>query len=896
MIYIARFLSTAQRSTCLGAQYDKTGCNVNMADKLRNPDLDSNDKTACDIFDEKRGWYPAITRTGTEYLSFYQNATTGCSRTRISSKCKIGYEGPLCAVCQNGFTRIRGDCRKCYNTALQASLIIIIGVISIIVLVWVRRQLKKIGAEARNTKKDITRIFIICLNLAQIQNSVKSVMSGIEFPDTVLKFFAMFNWVDLDIASLTGATCNSAVDFRARLGFMSILPILVVILAFILYKRGQNNIAKKVLAHHDLSHEERALDYKKCHMELFDMVDVDHSGSLDAGEVADLTKVVGLNTPEHPVTDEMSLRLIQSLCKSSYATTMNREVYMHCVLTGEMTKQLEGLFEKKKTSGKKSKKSKWRKLKVASKFGNGKPYVGKGNQNKDSDKHVIKRRTSTMLHNDDDAHDVLVAWNNRRKLVAASWSWPAQVLMLLHTPISRKVFHYFDSDDIGVGPTCNPKEGCTNYRGFLRADYRIQVSEGGVYTDEYQQFLIVVMIVLICYTIALPVGMGGFIFTHRKSLYDPKVQQSFGWLYSRLTRNAEFWEVHEMFRKMTLTGIMVFAPRNTAIRAAMCLMVCIIAQINLNYFRPYRSTLVFWVEQAAYSMALLVYICSMLFQNNMDADQQALLAWVFVFMNCLFWTFAMIAVVVKLYRLRARIKHPVGVSKKQQALDDKAMFKEIHHNKASRMAPRGNVKAMMALQHAAHVALHFDRGMKNMKAHEISTIEKVKRLEKNKIKSKTRLDKRRMERKKNDQDSSIASWDRNMKTKVVPIATKEDTDEESKESKTMIETKENKSETKIASNESNESNEKKTPEMEALCKQLRDKIKTSKTLQQIFNKIDQDSNSMLCKEEFCKLRVLIKPKPSKKIMKQLWDDVTAHNNSTKEIKIEELKTYLKITE
>ena len=157
--------------------------------------------------------------------------------------------------------------------------------------------------------------------------------------------------------------------------------------------------------------------------------------------------------------------------------------------------------------------------------------------------------------------------------------------------------------------------------------------------------------------------------------------------------------------------------------------------------------------------------------------------------------------------------------KKQQALDDKAMFKEIHHNKASRMAPRGNVKAMMALQHAAHVALHFDRGMKNMKAHEISTIEKVKRLEKNKIKSKTRLDKRRMERKKNDQDSSIASWDRNMKTKVVPIATKEDTDEESKESKTMIETKENKSETKIASNESNESNEKKTPEMEALCKQ-----------------------------------------------------------------------------
>ena len=57
---------------------------------------------------------------------------------------------------------------------------------------------------------------------------------------------------------------------------------------------------------------------------------------------------------------------------------------------------------------------------------------------------TLTRTKSTMLHNDDDAHDILVAWNDHRKLVASSWSWPAQFLMFLHVRL-LKIVYCFDA-------------------------------------------------------------------------------------------------------------------------------------------------------------------------------------------------------------------------------------------------------------------------------------------------------------------------------------------------------------------------------------------------------------------------------------------------------------------
>ena len=187
---------------------------------------------------------------------------------------------------------------------------------------------------------------IISLNLADIQNSVKSIMDGVVWPDNVLDFFDNFNWVDLDLASLTGATCASSVNFKVRFAFMAIISFLVIVIAFLKNilekcKRGEASIAKKVRQTRRLTEKERAAEYEMCLGELFDMVDVDRSGSLDAAEVADLTKLVGLNTPDHPITVGLALRLIQQMRHSNYATEFDKSVYIKAVVSGTLTYSME---------------------------------------------------------------------------------------------------------------------------------------------------------------------------------------------------------------------------------------------------------------------------------------------------------------------------------------------------------------------------------------------------------------------------------------------------------------------------------------------------------------------------------------------------------------------------
>ena len=58
--------------------------------------------------------------------------------------------------------------------------------------------------------------------------------------------------------------------------------------------------------------------------------------------------------------------------------------------------------------------------------------------------------------------DHIVGWTLRRKQAAASFSGAVQLLLLAHTPVSRKVFQWFHCNDISG-------------RRFLRADVSLFV-------------------------------------------------------------------------------------------------------------------------------------------------------------------------------------------------------------------------------------------------------------------------------------------------------------------------------------------------------------------------------------------------------------------------------------
>ena len=108
--------------------------------------------------------------------------------------------------------------------------------------------------------------------------------------------------------------------------------------------------------------------------------------------------------------------------------------------------------------------------------------------------------------------DKLVEWILKSKQISDSLSGATQLMLLAHTPVSTKVFLYFH---------CHYIAG----RSLLRADYDISCQ-----SDEYYQFVVFVLIVLIGFTIALPGVISFYLWVHNDELYSTKVHGRIGWL------------------------------------------------------------------------------------------------------------------------------------------------------------------------------------------------------------------------------------------------------------------------------------------------------------------------------------------------------------------------------
>ena len=108
--------------------------------------------------------------------------------------------------------------------------------------------------------------------------------------------------------------------------------------------------------------------------------------------------------------------------------------------------------------------------------------------------------------------DRLLKWILQCKAISDALSGAIQLLLLAHTPVSRKVFLYFHCQEISG-------------RSLLRADYDINCQSG-----EYFGFMPFVVVVLVCFTIALPSVISFYLFNHRKELYTTKVHARIGWL------------------------------------------------------------------------------------------------------------------------------------------------------------------------------------------------------------------------------------------------------------------------------------------------------------------------------------------------------------------------------
>ena len=116
----------------------------------------------------------------------------------------------------------------------------------------------------------------------------------------------------------------------------------------------------------------------------------------------------------------------------------------------------------------------------------------------------------------------------------------------------------------------------------------------------------IVLIVLIGFTITLPLSIIVYLFVNRGELYSTAVYQRVGFLYDPYNRSAPWWAIHDVVLKMLLTGMLIYVPEEE--RAAIAVVLCMLAIANLNYFRPQISYSCL-AQPALISDHIAKYIC-----------------------------------------------------------------------------------------------------------------------------------------------------------------------------------------------------------------------------------------------------------------------------------------------
>merc|ERR1711865_10808 len=297
--------------------------------------------------------------------------------------------------------------------------------------------------------------------------------------------------------------------------------------------------------------------------------------------------------------------------------TLTEDIFLKAMIDNTIARELEsmtGVLARSKSYAKKSKKKVTREDLLRS------AYQGK-----------TEASTTTLTDSKE-----LVKWTLRRHIVSNSLSGATQLLLLAHTPVSRKVFQFFH---------------CNNIAGkvLLIADYDIDCL-----SNSYYSFMPVVLVVLGIYTAALPTVILFYLFKHRNELYATLVYQRIGWLYDPYVRGAEFWQVHDVLMKMVLTGMLIYIPATS--RAGIAALLCMVACCNLNYFQPHKNKVLFWLSQISFITTASKYVMALLLSVDTGIEEQRKIGWLLIGMDVTFLIASIFSIVISICMLRKKFK------------------------------------------------------------------------------------------------------------------------------------------------------------------------------------------------------------------------------------------------
>ena len=184
---------------------------------------------------------------------------------------------------------------------------------------------------------------------------------------------------------------------------------------------------------------------------------------------------------------------------------------------------------------------------------------------------------------------------------------------------------------------------------FMRSNYSVTCDTSW----EWLKLLPFVLTMLIGFTAGFPLMVAYYFRKHRFELYGAHAQGRYGWMYRPFRPGVEWWEVHEIMRRMILTGVLIYFPQH--IRAAIGVVICTFAILNLNYFKPHKDPALFWISQSSFVVTLLCYVCAILVKTAQNDQERRDIGKLLVGLNISFVASSFVCGVLAIWVMRNKI-------------------------------------------------------------------------------------------------------------------------------------------------------------------------------------------------------------------------------------------------
>jgi hypothetical protein len=191
-----------------------------------------------------------------------------------------------------------------------------------------------------------------------------------------------------------------------------------------------------------------------------------------------------------------------------------------------------------------------------------------------------------------------------------------QAATIIHTPISRKTFQYGNCVDVG------------DCEYFLKADPRIKC-----YTLEWWLFFILVAFVGVVFVLGLPIFVWWYLRKRSLTTYGskdsgktgldaPNTIARYGFMYLPYYNRAYFWESEEMFRKMILSGALVYLSRMPALQCCFAICICLFCHVLHSTYHPHRSVAVYRIQHMLLVASFMTFLMGLLSIAQIDTPYQ----------------------------------------------------------------------------------------------------------------------------------------------------------------------------------------------------------------------------------------------------------------------------------